>query len=502
MPETQPERRLVAILFTDMVGYTALMGTDERAAIATVEHSRALIGERVEAHGGNALEHEGDGTLSTFPSAVEAVSAALEIQDAAGAEEIALRIGIHVGDVMESETRVVGDGVNVASRVCALANAGEIFVSETVYDQVRNRPELVATRIGPQQLKNVNREVVVWRLTEESGDAAGAGASAPAAALARWRSRSGRPTLLALALVTVAALTLGFDAELRNTLAARAVVGLGLGQPDLDREIGFTTSKDGTRIAWASVGQGSPVVQVQVWATHLEYGPLGPPDALSDFLERHRVIYYDGRGFGLSQRGVEHSYERRIEDLEAVIAAAGLDRFAMWGISAGTAVAVGYVAQNPERVTKLVLYGSVLRQPLDDETFLATEALIRGHWGSEEAVFRDYFRGLLAPDVTDFQMAVFEQFLGQNGTAEDAAEFWKSAIGGDVRPLAAQITTPTLLQHRREDVLVSLELGLEAASLIPDSQLVTFSGRNHVFMPGEAEGRRSIESIEEFLSQP
>ena len=316
------------------------------------------------------------------------------------------------------------------------------------------------------------------------------------------RSRFRRPAAITLALAAVATLTLGFNTELRNRLAARAVVGLGLAAPNFEREIAFTNSADGTRIAWASVGRGLPVVQVQVWATHVEYGPLGPPDALPEFLERHRVIYYDGRGFGLSQRGVEHTYERRIEDLEAVIEAAGLDRFAVWGISAGTAVAVGYVAKHPERVSKLILYGSVLRQPIDDETFRATEALIRRHWGSNEPVFREYFRGLLVPDATDFQMAVFDQLLGQNGTPEDAAEFWSSGIGGDVRPLAAKITTPTLVQHRREDVLVSLEMGLEAASLIQNSQLETFSGRNHMFLPGEAEGRRSIKSIEDFLSQP
>jgi len=497
MPEAG--RRLTAIMFTDLVGYTALMGADEARALQIVERSRELIRGCVGEHAGRCLEYEGDGTLSTFGSAVEAVTCAAEIQSAALAEDLRIRIGLHVGDVIESGDRIVGDGVNVASRVCGLAEAGDIYVSETVYDQVRNQAGIEATRIGTPKMKNVNRSIVVWALRS----AAEGGDIEVRESVARsW----GRKLRTLGAVIVVAMLVMvgvfALKPDLIYALVAKAVLRIpGAMAPIVDRDIGFVRSADGTRIAYASVGTGPPVVQAQVWSTHLEYGPIGPPGRLSSFLQHHRMIYYDGRGFGLSERGVEHSAAKRVEDLEAVIDAAGLDRFALWGFSAGTKTAMAYAARHPERVSHLILYGTILRKPLDDETFAATSSLISKHWGTHEPAYRNYFVSLIAPDATDLQLGMFNELMSMWGTAEDAAGLW-NGLGDDASEIARRIRVPTLVMHRRDDVLVPFQLGLDTAGLIPDARFVAFEGKNHAFLPGEAEGDRAIDVIEEFIASP
>ncbi len=497
MPEAG--RRLTAIMFTDLVGYTALMGADEARALQIVGRSRELIRGCVDGHGGRCLEYEGDGTLSTFGSAVDAVTCAAEIQSAAVAEGLRIRIGLHVGDVIESGDRIVGDGVNVASRVCGLAEAGDIYVSETVYDQVRNQAGIEAKRIGAPKMKNVNRSIIVWSLRSA---AEGGGIEAPGSS-ARSAGRMLRRLGAAIAVVM---LVMGgvFIAkpELIYALVAKAVLRIpGALAPVLDRDIAFVRSADGTRIAYASVGTGPPIVQAQVWSTHLEYGPIGPVGRLTSFVEHHQMVYYDGRGFGLSERSVEHSAAKRLEDLEAVIDAAGLDRFALWGFSAGTPTAMAYAVRHPERVSHLILYGTILRKPLDDETFAATSSLIRKHWGTNEPAYRNYFVSLIVPDGTDLQLSLFDELMSLWGTAEDAAGLW-GGLGEDSTELARQVRVPTLVLHRRDDVLVPFQLGLDTAGLIPGARFVAFEGKNHAFMPGESEGDRAIDVIEEFIASP
>ena len=489
------ERRLTAVMFTDLVGYTALMGRDETQALATVERSQALIRSCVEKHAGRYHEHEGDGTLSTFTSAVQAVAAAVEAQEAVHSAGIDVRIGIHIGDILTSDQRIAGDGVNVTARICAQADGGDIYVSETVYDQVRNQSGLQAQRIGAPPLKNVNRPIVIWSLRAGSDLDTSRPASSP-------KSKLRRAAMFVGGLLTVCVVVLALNAEMRNRIAARLLMSLpSIVAANLERTISSTHSADGTLIAYGSVGQGTPILQVQVWATHVEYGPVGPMRYLPDFVKDKRVVYYDGRGFGLSQRGVEHSQEKRIQDIEAVVEASGLERFAVWGFSGGTPAAIEYVARNPERVTALILYGTILRQPLDDETASATLSLIKRHWGSNEPAFRDFFRGLMVPDATDFEMSLFTQALANAGDVGDAAAFWQSMTEQNSTAAAGRIRVPTLVLHRRDDVLVPMAHGLEAASLIPGARFVALEGKNHIFLPGEAEGRRTLKIMDEFLSE-
>jgi class 3 adenylate cyclase/ABC-type transporter MlaC component len=166
----QGTRKLVAILFSDIVGYTAAMGEDEERAIRAVSASRTLQRELVEKFRGEWIQTVGDGALCVFDSAVEAATCAVEIQRAFRAGDLRLHIGVHVGDVVMRqtgrETEVFGDGVNVASRLQDLAGPGEILVSERVYEDLANHRGLRFENRGERRLKNVRRPIRVFRVMD------------------------------------------------------------------------------------------------------------------------------------------------------------------------------------------------------------------------------------------------------------------------------------------------------------------------------------------------
>ena len=165
---SEPKRKLAAIMFTDMVGYTALMQKDEPRARELIENQRGLLTPLVKKHDGEVLQYVGDGTFCTFNSAIEAVNCAIEIQLALLTEEgINLRIGIHVGDVVVKGDEIYGDGVNVASRLEPLAEPGGICISGRVYEDVRNKPDMETIFLGEKSLKNVEGSMKVYAMKGE-----------------------------------------------------------------------------------------------------------------------------------------------------------------------------------------------------------------------------------------------------------------------------------------------------------------------------------------------
>ena len=164
---SKPKRKLAAIMFTDMVGYTALMQEDEDKARELIERHRDLMKPHVDKHGGEIIQYVGDGTFCRFDSAKEAVNAALEIQHVFELEDdMSLRIGIHVGDVVVKGDEVYGDGVNVASRLEPLAKTGGICVSRQVYENIKNQSGLSLSSLGKKDLKNVDEEMEVFNVTK------------------------------------------------------------------------------------------------------------------------------------------------------------------------------------------------------------------------------------------------------------------------------------------------------------------------------------------------
>lgn len=153
------ERRLLAVMFTDMVGYTALMQADEGRAVAQRDRYVAALEREHESAGGTIVQRLGDGSLSMFPSALAAVGAAVAMQRELAPADVPVRIGIHVGDVIVEPERLTGDAVNLAARVESFAVRGSVLLSDTAYEQIKNQPGVEVAPLGSFRLKNVGRPV-------------------------------------------------------------------------------------------------------------------------------------------------------------------------------------------------------------------------------------------------------------------------------------------------------------------------------------------------------
>jgi adenylate cyclase len=166
------ERRLAAIMYTDMVGYTALGQRSESLSLALVEEQRRLIRPILGRHNGREIKTIGDAFLVEFPSALDAVRCAYDIQRATREfnisfpeeKRIHLRVGLHLGDVVESHGDISGDAVNVASRIEPLAEDGGVCLTRQVFDHVSNKFELPLSSLGPKALKNVSEPLEVFRM--------------------------------------------------------------------------------------------------------------------------------------------------------------------------------------------------------------------------------------------------------------------------------------------------------------------------------------------------
>jgi TolB-like protein/class 3 adenylate cyclase/Tfp pilus assembly protein PilF len=159
-------RQLTAIMFADMVGYTALMQEDEDRAKASRDRNRESLVSRVAEHDGKILQFYGDGALSVFQSAIQAAQASIAIQeDLRSPPIVPVRIGLHTGDIIYDDEGVFGDGVNLAARVQALAIPGGILISEKVYDEVKNQRGIETRSMGSFALKNVKRPMEIWAIT-------------------------------------------------------------------------------------------------------------------------------------------------------------------------------------------------------------------------------------------------------------------------------------------------------------------------------------------------
>lgn len=158
-------RQLAAIMFSDMAGYTALMQQNEQLAKEKRRRLKEVLETFVSSHNGKILQYYGDGALSIFNSAIDSVSCAVEIQQSLQQEpKVDLRIGIHTGDIAMEDDAIYGDGVNLSSRIESLAVAGSIFISEKVFDEIRNQEHLSAREMGYFEFKNIEKPVRVFAI--------------------------------------------------------------------------------------------------------------------------------------------------------------------------------------------------------------------------------------------------------------------------------------------------------------------------------------------------
>jgi len=159
------QRKLAAIMFTDIVGYSALMSRDEKLAMGVLEKNREIHKAAIERFNGQFIKEIGDGTLSIFQSSVDAVSCALEIQKACGTDQdFRMRIGIHIGDIIFRDNDVFGDGVNIASRIESSGEPGGIYLSDRVYEDIKNKTDITVEFTGLKKLKNLDDPVKIYSI--------------------------------------------------------------------------------------------------------------------------------------------------------------------------------------------------------------------------------------------------------------------------------------------------------------------------------------------------
>ena len=176
MSAQRVQRKLAAVVHADVKGYSALMGRDEPGTVRQLGTYREILKRLIELNGGRLVDTAGDGFLCEFPSAFNAVEFSVEFQQqiAAENEELAedqrmeFRMGINVGDVIEEEGQIYGDGVNIAARLEALADGGGICISGTVYDQIKNKMDLSIVSLGEKSVKNIAQPVRTFKVAFDS----------------------------------------------------------------------------------------------------------------------------------------------------------------------------------------------------------------------------------------------------------------------------------------------------------------------------------------------
>src|ERR1017187_5972630 len=163
-----PSRQLSAIMFTDIEGYTATMHQNEQKAIVLRDRHRLILESEHRKFDGKIIQYYGDGTLSIFKSAVQAVECAVAMQQFfCQLPHVPVRIGLHIGDIIIIDTDVFGDGVNLASRIESLGVVGSVLISDKLNDELRNHPEFKTLSMGTYQFKNIEREVEVFALDHD-----------------------------------------------------------------------------------------------------------------------------------------------------------------------------------------------------------------------------------------------------------------------------------------------------------------------------------------------
>jgi len=273
------------------------------------------------------------------------------------------------------------------------------------------------------------------------------------------------------------------------------------------QEIRFCRSRDGTRLAFAMHGSGPPLVVASCWLSHLQYDWQSPVwrHFLEDLGAVATVIRYDERGFGMSDWDVDDfSIEARVSDLEAVLDAAGLERFALLGMSGGSAVAMAFAAAHPDRVSRLILYGTVCGEPvLRDADALAEgetyRSMIRVGWAKDDPTFRRVFTTRFIPDATEEQLAWFDDLQRMSTSPANAVASRIARQEVDLVDEIPTIRTPTIILQAVGDRSTTFDNGVQVATRIPGARLVPLQSRNHILLADEPSWAVFMAEVRAFL---
>jgi class 3 adenylate cyclase/pimeloyl-ACP methyl ester carboxylesterase len=464
------QRKLAAILAADVAGYSRLMSTDETGTMRTLSAYRELMDGLIAQYSGRVANTAGDSILAEFQSLFDAVECSVAIQlklgeAAAGLTEDAalrFRIGIHLGDVMIRGNDLLGDGVNIAARLEGMAEPGGVCVSGVVFDQIDGKIDLSFRSLGTQSLKNIARPIDAYAIE--------------------------------------------LNKEERLPPAAN------FSSAKFQQHIKYCRSEDGVRLAYSLAGSGPPLVKSANWINHLELDWELPVyrHMLAGLAKHHTLIRYDARGNGLSDwDSSELSIDAWMNDFEAVVNAAGLDRFPIFGFSQGCAVSIAYAVRNPHRVSSLMLFGGFATgrykrastTAADLDRFRAIATLIKFGWNSEDPTFRQMMTSQLMPTATKEQAQSFNEMQRRCLSAENAARHYETVCDFDIRDLLPRVSVPTLVLHIRDDLMVPIDEGRRMAASIPGARFISLPGKNHIPLENDPGMSQFFEEVSNFLSK-
>jgi pimeloyl-ACP methyl ester carboxylesterase/DNA-binding CsgD family transcriptional regulator len=280
----------------------------------------------------------------------------------------------------------------------------------------------------------------------------------------------------------------------------------------MNQSIRFCMTPDGVQLAYALSGDGPPLVMSATWLTHLEHQwkSLAWRPWLDAFTRKHKVLRYDSRGCGLSDRNARDiSFETWVRDFECVIEAADVRRFALVATCWGGPIAIEYAVRYPERVSHLVLYGTYARgrllrtdRPNEVEKARLLLELTRLGWGQEDHAFLQVWASKFQPGGTIEHLRSWCEQQRAATSADTAVRLLQIDMNVDVRQSARKLKCPVLMVHPERDAVVPIEEGRLLASLIPDCRFVQLDTENHMPLADEPAWSRLVAEVQHFLAEP
>ncbi len=440
----QDQRRLATILSIDVVGYSRMMqGQASKLLAALNAIFRSVVRPEVEAAGGRIVKLLGDGAVIEFSSARGALTCAHAIQAHMRDpkqpydydEVIALRIGLHAGDVLADGDDIFGDGVNIAARLQAESEAGGVLLSKTVADLAGGDLPVRLRAEGRRSLKNISSPIE----------------------------------------------TLSIDFSDRAVARSRADKAKSI-------EVRYCTSTDGQRLAWSSVGSGPPIVKAPSWISHLELDWRNPGmrhwfDSLS---ESHRFIYFDARGNGLSDWDLKSiSFDQIVDDLGRVFDAAEIERAPILAISQGCPISIAFAAHAPERVSAIIMMGGFpqgrarRKSEKDLKRAAAMRAMMAAGWDDDHPSLRDLFAEIIVPLASNEDRRLYAEDMREMISPENLGRYREVLDDLDVTALLPKVQTPCLVMHCKGDRMHPIEQGRMMAAGIPDAKFIAYDSDNH-----------------------
>jgi pimeloyl-ACP methyl ester carboxylesterase/DNA-binding winged helix-turn-helix (wHTH) protein len=274
--------------------------------------------------------------------------------------------------------------------------------------------------------------------------------------------------------------------------------------------IRFCRTADGTRIAWAVTGTGPPLVKTANWLSRLDLERVTPifTHWFGGLTRGRQLVRYDERGSGLSDPASGFTLDEWMDDLDAVVDAAQLDRFPLLGVAQGGPLAVAYAALRPARVSRLVLSAAYARGRLArardaaerDEADLDLKLTLSG-WQAQNTSHQRFLSAQFFAGSSPQRWDDFTRYQYRTVTATNGARFLEAQSRIDVSDLARRVSCPTLIVHSRDDPRVPVSQATELAELIPDSRLVVLDGRNHLLTANEPGWSRFLDEMYAFLAE-